>query len=175
MKKLLLVPLLLLLACLLAGVYGILHDQVSYTVSPDYYHAFKFHQFQLSEALHNRWGAVVVGWGATWWMGMIIALPILSVGWIFADANSYARHSLIAFAVATTTALLVSTTALLFACLLIGQDHLPSFWYPEEEINRVAFARVGTMHNFSYLGGFAGIFVAIAYLAIARKRFKNSA
>ena len=55
-KKLLLMPPLLVLGCLIAGAYGTLHDQVSYAVSPDYFHAFKFIQFQISPHLHDRLG-----------------------------------------------------------------------------------------------------------------------
>ena len=35
MIKVALVPVLLIVACLLAGVYGALHNQISYTVSPE--------------------------------------------------------------------------------------------------------------------------------------------
>lgn len=173
MPKLALVPLLILLACTLAGSYGVVHDQISYTVSPDYYHAFKFHQFRIDEPYRNRLGAVVVGWGATWWMGVVIALPILSVGWTFREAKLYAKHSMRAFTVAAGTALVFSIGALIYASIAIGSENLPAYWYPDQPIDRVAFARVGTMHNFSYLGGFLGIFTAIVYLAVARKRLKN--
>ena len=39
MAELLRVPVLMLLAALLAGVYGALHDQVSFTISPEYFFA----------------------------------------------------------------------------------------------------------------------------------------
>lgn len=174
MPRLALVPILLLGGCLFAGLYGIMHDQLTYTISPDYFHAFKFHQFQIDESLRNRVGVVLIGWLATWWMGCVIGLPILSVGWILPDARSYAKHSLIAFAIAAATALLIGIGALAYGLLSIGPESLPDFWYPEGPIDRVAFARVGMMHNFSYLGGFTGIFVAIAYLAIVRRRLHSS-
>ena len=174
MKKIVLAPLLLLAGCLLAGLYGVVHDQISYTVSPDYFHAFKFYQFQISEPLRNRLGAAVVGWYATWWMGAIIGLPLLSVGLALPDARTYALKSLQAFAVAAATALLFGLGALLYATWSIGPESLPPFWFPDEPVDKVAFARVGTMHNFSYLGGFVGIFVAIGYLALARWRLRQA-
>jgi hypothetical protein len=61
MKKIMTMPVLLVLGCLIAGIYGCLHDQISYTVSPEYYTRFKFHQFCVPETLHNRLGAAVVG------------------------------------------------------------------------------------------------------------------
>ena len=52
--KLLLFPVLLAVACVIAGLYGALHNQISYTVSPEYFHANKFHQFAIPANLHDR-------------------------------------------------------------------------------------------------------------------------
>lgn len=57
---------------LVAGTYGILHDQVTYTLAPEYFTKFKFLQFQLTESpLPDRFPAGVVGFLATWWVGLI--------------------------------------------------------------------------------------------------------
>jgi hypothetical protein len=170
MAKLALVPLLLALGCLVAGLYGALHDQVSFTASPDYFFAFKFHQFEIPAHLQNRLGAGIVGFLATWWMGAIIGVPILAMGLLFSDARAYARHCLAAFAVVAATALAVGFGALAIAWFTLTADNLPAFWFPDGVEDRVAFARVGVMHNFSYLGGFLGIVTGLVYLALARWR-----
>jgi hypothetical protein len=154
----------------MAGVYGALHDQISYTVSPDYFFAFKFHQFHVSPHLQNRVGAAIVGWKATWWMGAIIGPPLLAAGLLIPGARAYLKHVLIAFAVVTTTALIVGLGALAVAAVNVTPDNLPNFWFPEGVVDKVAFARVGVMHNFSYLGGFLGIVTGVVYMAIARRR-----
>jgi len=41
--------------------------------------------------------------------------------------------------------------------------------YPEGLTDQVSFARAGTMHNFSYLGGLIGIVTGITYLVIQRR------
>jgi hypothetical protein len=56
-----LVLLALAAACLLAGVYGAVHNQISYTVCPEYFTKFKFIQFRLSDALQSRQGASFFG------------------------------------------------------------------------------------------------------------------
>jgi hypothetical protein len=166
-----LLPLLLLFGCLTAGIYGALHDQISFTASPDYFYAFKFHQFRIPPEEQNRWGAAIVGWKATWWMGVIIGVPLLTAGLIIPGWRAYLRHCLIAFVVVASTALLFGLGALAVASATVSAANLPDFWYPEAPIDRVAFARVGIMHNFSYLGGFLGILTGMIYLAIARWRF----
>jgi hypothetical protein len=168
--KIALFPLLLAAACIIAGLYGALHDQISYTVSPDYYYAFKFDQFAIPENLHNRVGAALVGWHASWWMGLFIGLPVLIIGLIMPDGRSYMLHALIAFAIVAVTTLLVGLGALAVASAIITPANLPDFGYPDAVADKVAFARAGTMHNFSYLGGFLGILTASLYLIVARVR-----
>ncbi len=88
MAKATLLPVLLVAGCLISGLYGMLHNQISYTVAPEYFHAFKFDQFAIPNGLHNRIGASIVGWQASWWMGLIIGVPILLVGLIMPDAKA---------------------------------------------------------------------------------------
>ena len=173
MIKILLFPILLVAACLVSGSYGALHNQISYTVSPDYFHAFKFDQFRLPDALHNRLGASLVGWHASWWMGFLIGVPVLIVALILPGWRLYASRCLISFAVVASTALLVGLGALAYASFTFGETPPDWFWYPSAAIDRSAFARAGFMHDFSYLGGFLGIFTASLYLIVERIRFSR--
>jgi hypothetical protein len=170
MGKVALFPVLLFAACLTAGLYGALHNQISYTVSPDYFHAFKFHQFGIPEALRGRVGASIVGWHASWWMGLLIGVPVLLVGLILPGWEVYLRRCLIAFAVVAVTALVVGLGALVYACVTFSEAAEPGDWFPAGVADRVAFARAGTMHNFSYLGGFLGIVTGSVYLIVRRVR-----
>lgn len=49
MKKFLILILIILIAPIIGGLYGILHDQLTYTISPEYYTKFKFYQFGLMD------------------------------------------------------------------------------------------------------------------------------
>jgi hypothetical protein len=170
MAKLLLVPALLAFGCLVAGMYGALHDQISFTASPDYFYAFKFHQFQIAPEQQNRVGAAMVGWHATWWMGVIIGVPLVWVALAIFDTRQCLKHTLIAYGVVAVTAIVFGLGALGIASLTIDENNLPNFHYPDGVANRVEFARVGLMHNFSYFGGLVGIVTGLMYLAIARWR-----
>ncbi len=37
------------LGALIGGAYGAVHDQLTYSVSPEYFTAFKFHQFHFAD------------------------------------------------------------------------------------------------------------------------------
>jgi hypothetical protein len=173
MKKLALFPVLLVAACLVSGLYGSLHNQISYTVSPDYFYAFKFHQFGIPEDERGRIGAAIVGWHASWWMGLFLGVPVLLVGLILPDRKTYLSRCLWAFAVVAGTALVVGLGALLYASLTISETSFPEYWFPEGVVDKVAFARAGTMHNFSYLGGFIGILTGSLYLIVERVRLSK--
>ena len=170
MGKLTLFPVLPAAGCAFSGLYGALHDQISYTVSPDYYHAFKFHQFAIPDGLHNRVGAAIVGWEATWWMGLIMGVPVLLVGLIMPDGKTYLSRCLIAFAVIAATALALGLAALAYATYTVTSSTFPVDWFPPGVADRAAFARVGIMHDFSYLGGLLGIITGSVYLVVARFR-----
>lgn len=175
MSKLAQFPILLMLACVVAGTYGSIHNQISYTVSPDYFHAFKFHQFHVPEVLQSRLGASLVGWLASWWMGLIVGAPVLLVGLILPDADSYRRHALTAFVVVVVTTLVVGLGALAYGYLTISESTLQEDWRPYDVSDRIAFARAGNMHNFSYAGGAIGVITGSAYLFAVRMQIRRRA
>lgn len=170
MTKLTLFSLLLIAACGVAGCYGALHNQISYTVSPDYFFKFKFLQFQIPEELRNRVGASIVGWHASWWMGLCVGLPVLTIALIMPDAKTYLMHGLLSFAVVLVTALVVGLGALVYAYVALPEAAIADCWVPVGVADRAAFVRAGTMHDFSYLGGGIGIITASVFLVVSRFR-----
>ena len=172
MKKLLLMPVLLVLGCFCAGLYGVLHDQLSYAVSHEYFTRFKFFQFNIPPHLRGHVGAAIVGWSATWWMGIVIGVFIIPTGLIIRGTRAFFITTLKSFVVVTLTAAVIGLGALLVSFFTIRESARPPFWYPDGIIDKVSFARVGTMHNFSYLGGMIGIITGVIYLIRARSKTK---
>ena len=50
MRKLATFFIIVLAAIVIASLYGVGHDQVTYTISPEYYTKFKFIQFNLADS-----------------------------------------------------------------------------------------------------------------------------
>lgn len=170
MSKLLLAPIFLLFACLLAGLYGGLHNQISYSVSPEYFHDFKFRQFAIDTQHQNRIGAVIVGWRASWWMGLFLGVPLGFLALFIRDPakslSEFIKTALIVLAITFATGFI----ALIVSFFTVYEDQLPAWTDRFNLIKPVRFARAGTMHNFSYLGGMIGFLVGLIYLAIQVKR-----
>ena len=66
----------IVLSIILASIYGIIHNQISYSISEEYFTVFKFEQFGLWE---NGYGdeslkVSLVGGLSTWWFGLIFGI-----------------------------------------------------------------------------------------------------
>ena len=175
MKKFGVFILLFFIICFLAGLYGFLHNQISYTVSPEYFTKFKFNQFNIQDSLHNRFGAGIVGIQATWWMGLIIGIIIIPVGLIIPNWKNYFKVMLWAFFYVTSTALIIGIIALIYCLINYNINNLPywSRYTPDDVENIVNYCIVGNMHNFSYIGGIVGIVVGIVYIIIKKLKIKG--
>ena len=73
------------ISIILAGLFGIIHDQITYTISPEYFSKFKYLQFNIGQAVPYRLGAIVIGFRATWWTGIFIGLGLSITGLVFPD------------------------------------------------------------------------------------------
>ena len=96
MHKLVFFPVLLVAACVVAAAYGAIHNQISYTVSPLFFFYYQFGRFDIPMEMWNRTGATLVGILATWWMGLVIGIPVFLLAPIIPGWKAYVKHSLIA-------------------------------------------------------------------------------
>jgi len=160
--------LLLMLAALGAAIFGALHNQLSYSVGPDYFHSIKFPQFAIPDTTPPRLGAAQVGVLASWWMGPIVGLPAFLYGLV---AVPTARSFFAAGVGGIGLVLLLSTfTAALglFGGIVSDATGLLGPLVTPEGVDRSDFLRAGLMHDATYLGGALGALVAIWPMRRAR-------
>ena len=172
MKKFLVFVLLILLAVMVSGLYGVVHDQISYTVSPEYYTKFKFQQFGIADLnLPDRARASIVGFLASWWMGIPIGLMVGGTGFIHPGHWRMLKISLLAFALVIAITLLFGLGGLLYGWFQTKTINLTDYhgWFiPKDVVNLRRFLCVGYMHNASYLGGTLSIFAAGIFQVVVR-------
>jgi len=163
MHKLIAFLLLLLLAIAIAGAYGIVHNQISYTVSPEYFTKFKFEQFDLLDsALPERIRASIIGFHAASWMGIPIGLLVGAVGLVHPGARRMLRVSLWSFVLVAVFTLFVGLLGLAYGIGQTASVDLQEYrgWYVPSGVEDLrGFLCAGYMHNSSYLGGGLGILV----------------
>lgn len=163
-----------LMGAALGGLYGILHDQVTYTLSEEYFTKLKFEQFAfMNLGWHPRVFVGGIGLMATWWVGLI-------TGWLIARAGIHAHGGLLPLKTFGKLALLLVGVVVTSAILGYGfgwffyearQEHWA--WVGPllqvEDVER--FARVGYAHNFVYVGGVVGTVICMVW---AKRLVKSS-
>ena len=151
---------LLVLAPVIAGIYGALHDQISFSVSAEYFTKFKYHQFGLTDSpLPDRGKAALIGFLASWWMGLPIGLLVGAFGFLHRPARTMFTKSLKAFGVTALLALAVGLDGLLYGWFFASHDpaEYQRWFLPDGLEHPRHYLAVGHMHNFSYAGGVIGL------------------
>ncbi|MDB2673585.1 hypothetical protein N9Y81_01385 [Akkermansiaceae bacterium] len=150
----------------IAGAYGILHDQVTFTISPEYFTKFKIYQFHyLGAESGMRVLVLKIGFLATWWvgffagwfmgrllvpkMGLRAALSLSLKGFLFVFLGALAGGVLgFFFGVAFPE----GWESIRSHCVELGVDDVSSF------------IRVACIHNAGYLGAFLGLVAALFWI-----------
>lgn len=164
-----------LAGALVAGVYGILHDQVTWTIGPEYFTKLKFHQFAWADP---GWGgprifAGVIGFLATWWVGALVAWILARVSLWHEDRLPPVAEMGRAFSGVFVVSMVCAVGGWIWGQWRKSTGYAEG-WHdlmgtlgvtrPEE------FMTVAYIHNASYLGGMMGMVVALVWLARARRR-----
>ncbi|MBC8054728.1 MAG: hypothetical protein H7Y13_16850 [Sphingobacteriaceae bacterium] len=180
MRKFAILLLTLILSPLIAGVFGIIHDQLTYSISEEYYTKFKFYQFALvgdNGRLYignARIAAIYVGFMATWWVGIIIGLGHGLTGLIQRDHTVMKKVISKAILITLVTTLVVGLIGLAYGKLYLAHTGV-SWPIPENVIDKSNYIAVGSMHNFSYLGGLIGLIAGMTYqIRVARLNRKSA-
>ena len=150
----------------LAGIYGVVHDQVTYSICPEYFTHLKFSQFHYADfGLPARVFVGEIGFLATWWVGFI-------AGWFLARVSVPACSRAAAFRRSACGFLIMfaSTLAASITGYALGRTHGSDYsaWDSLAStlgiLDLPGFVRVAYIHNASYLGGLIGLIAAIICL-----------
>ena len=154
------------LGSVVAGGYGILHDQFTYTLSPEYFTKFKIHQFHyLSTDSGMRWAVAKIGFLATWWVGLF-------AGWLFGRLLVPRRGLSGALAPSLQGFVVVFIGALVggLSGYLVGRE-MPKGWdsirihCAELGVDDVSgFVQVACIHSGGYLGALMGLLVSLFWI-----------
>ena len=157
-----------LLGAFIAGDYGVLHDQLTYSISPEYFTRLKFLQFHYADfGFPPRVFVAEIGFLATWWVGLIAGWFLARVAVPAFPAKKARSGVLRGFVIMLTGGLLAALVGFLLG-LRLGPDSDLSAWQGFVTMRGVvdlpSFVRVAYIHNASYLGGFLGLIVALLHL-----------
>lgn len=152
-------------AILLAGIYGILHDQLTYSISPEYFTKFKYRQFGFEPQWFggHRQTVAAIGFLATWWTGLFVGISLGLVSLFFPDYKIMTAALKKAIRLILIIAFVAASAGFLYGKFYLAKSGV-DWWLPEDLGDKSSFIIVGSIHNFSYLGGLLGLLVSIVYM-----------
>lgn len=159
--------LIVFLSPLIAGIYGIIHDQITYTLAPEYYTKFKYIQFDISEHLQNRVGVGIVGFAATWWVGLLLGLVFGGISFVQINAQ---RMWTVTLKCIFYTLLITALMGAIGYCIGRFAMDANNFYFPDDVTDKQRFLAVGMVHNLGYLGGVVGLITGIVIQLKSRKK-----
>jgi hypothetical protein len=168
-----------LLGAALAGVYGALHDQLSYSIAPEYFTKMKFQQFWYADfGWPQRVYASEVGFLASWWVGAIGAWLLARLGLDGFPPAVRRRYVAKAFAIVFGTAVIIGGAGLLLGTIVAHQSDLHDWKEFKDAFDLQdlpGFVIVAYLHAASYLGALLGVIAACVYVWLRGRRIANRA
>ena len=171
-KKIGILILVIFLSIIIASIYGILHNQISYSISSEYFTKFKFEQlgfWDYAFGNNNRKKIAFIGILATWWFGLLIGLIHGIVGLFQQTHKIMWKSTLGAIIWNLGIAIGIGIIGILIGKFIVANLNL-TWDFPADLIDKKNFIAVGTMHEFSYVGGIIGLIYGILY----QLKIKNS-
>jgi len=162
-----------LLGAIAGGLYGIFHDQVTFSISPEYFTRLKFDQFRYADpgTGPERLFAGIIGFLASWWVGALTAWILSRVSLFHERRIAPFPEMIRAFSLVFLTSMLTAVGGWIWGLWRQGTgydeswiDFMSSLGVEDE----TAFMTVAYIHNASYLGGVSGSVIALIYLARVR-------
>lgn len=173
LQKTLLYPILFILAIIVSGVYGAIHDQISFSISEEYFRKFKYKQFGYEiSALPDRTKVALIGIKATWWMGIPIGLIVGAYGFIHPNMKSMFINTLLSYGVIIACAAIIGLIGFIYGWYFASHStaQYSNWYFPDTLDSPKTYITVGHLHSFGYLGGALGIIIGAIFQRLKKKR-----
>jgi hypothetical protein len=162
---------LLILAPVIASFYGFIHDQITFSISEEFFTKFRFLNYDFPHAWHPRARAGMIGILNAWKTGIPFGIILTAVGSIHKNTRKLLFYTLYTFALTFVMSLLFSIIA---ANISVPADVIASKEsLPENILDPIAFQRVVQINNFGYVGGIIGMLLGVGLHMLLHKRDKN--
>jgi hypothetical protein len=153
------------LGAVVAGVYGIVHDQITYSISSEFFTRLKFQQFHWADlGGPPRLFVAEIGFLATWWVGFFAAWFLTRVTVRVFSPKVAFRHAVCGFLIVFAAALGAANVGNLLGCARTDFSAWEGLGSTMQVRDLPNFVRVAYIHNAGYLGGLIGSIAAIVYV-----------
>ncbi len=160
--------LLILLATALGAFYGAVYEQLTYTISNEFFTKMRFLKFGIEGDINERWEVAKIGIYYTWKVGLVIGILLSLVGLLHSSNKKMFFVTLQSFAIVVATSMAFLLIALVFSKPTIETA------IEINVVNKAAFNKVLSMNNYTYVGGVIGMFIGIGWQVMKTRTSKNT-
>lgn len=160
------------LSTAIGAFYGGFHNQITFSISPEYFTVLKFPQFGYEDwqVKEPRIAAAIVGCLSTWWVGTTSGLALSMLALWSRKGEQMISFTLNAVLTIVITSVIFSSVGA-FVSYFSLVDTPSCFPYPVNDCRN--FRIVSSLHNFGYAGAFTGLLLALIVEVRRMMRFRN--
>ena len=169
-----------LVAVVIASIYGVGHGQVTYSISPEYYTKFEFIRFNLADSgaaqhmTQPRSAVVMVGVMAYWRMGLYVGLIVAGFAFLFKNPNTMFASAVQSLGIILLFAIIAGVVGGFYGHDVLARKGVG--WRIHYNVrHRSDFITAGAIQIFSYWGAAIGLAVALVFLFVKRHRLRKRA
>lgn len=155
--------LIIILSIVIASLFGAIHNQISYSVSSEFFRNFLFGQFGIDELnIHNdRLAASIVGIIGSYWVGLILGI-IHSIIFIFLKTADNFKNIINAILINIGLAFIGSFISYIISKFFTVENSGVFIDFGIQ--NPQNYIEAAYMNTGSYFGGIFGLIIGIIYL-----------
>lgn len=174
MKKTIILLFTILFSILLASLFGVLNNQITYSISPEFFTKSLFPQFGFVEYGLNtpKTTAAIIGVWSTWWMGLLIGNVIGFTSLTHSSSLIMKKEIKKSLFITIASVILFGVIGYVFGQIYL-YDTLITFGFQGTQEQLKNFIIAGYIHDFEYIGGILGLLVAV-YFQVKSKYQKSS-
>lgn len=167
------VILIIIFSIIIASLFGAMHNQISYSVSSEFFTDFLFGNFGTNEwnLKNERLEASIIGIIGSYWFGLILGI-IYVIIFLFMKTENNLKYIKNAILINIGFAFLGSFIAYLIAKFFVSYENSGVFIDFGTQ-NPQNYLEAAFMHTGSYIGGIAGIVAGIIYLLKSNQKIEN--
>ncbi|UWY26378.1 hypothetical protein N4T20_11710 [Flavobacterium sp. TR2] len=171
MKKAIVFVSSIFLSIFIATLFGVLHNQFTYTISDEFFTEYLFEKFGFVEYGRNtpRLTASIIGVWSVWWIGLSAGFIFSFIGFFSGNTKEMIKSISTAIIIMLAVTIIIGLLGLCYGFL--GFSSLESTCcFPLQIENVKNLIAVSEMHKFSYAGGaIGGIFGIFWHIKILLK------
>lgn len=171
-RKILYCFLIILVGTLVSGLFGLLHDHLTFSLSPEFYAVLRFPELGIQWSQNNFWNVSKVGIINSAETGFFLSISVALCSLIQLDYKTMFKVAMRCVAIIILTISVFAILACLSATFFPFKDRSYEM-IPDNIVDPNSFLMVLRIHNFTYFGSIIGMLISAGYQFNYKYNFKE--